>query len=256
MNAAVETVQNSAINCRDVTKTYGEGNAAVQALRGVNLEVRAGELMMLVGPSGCGKTTLISVLAGLLERDAGECSVLGRDYRQMTVNEKTRFRGRNIGFVFQSFDLIPTLTAAENACIPLLIGGMKRKAALAKARDVLHKAAFDDRMMRALPAELSGGQQQRVAIARALVHNPKMIVCDEPTSALDSETGNKVMKLMREFALGHERVLVVVTHDARIFQFADRIAWMEDGRITKVDKPPTSGQPKVADSQQELLDHS
>ena len=228
----------TAINCRGVTKTYGEGNAAVQALRGVDLEVRMGELLMLVGPSGCGKTTLISVLAGLLQRDAGDCSVLAHDYEQMDRQETTRFRGKNIGFVFQSFDLIPTLTAAENAAIPLLIGGVKRKMALEKTRAVLKTVGFDDRMMNSLPAALSGGQQQRVAIARALVHHPKLIVCDEPTSALDRQSGRMVMTLMREFARGQDRVLVVVTHDDRIFEFADRIAWMEDGRITKVENAP------------------
>ena len=235
----------AAIRCRGVTKTYGQGNAAVQALRGVDLEVSPGELLMLVGPSGCGKTTLISVLAGLMQRDAGDCSVLAHDYREMGVNETTRFRGRNIGFVFQSFDLIPALTAAENAATPLLIGGVKRPAALEQTRAVLQKMGFDDRMMRSLPAELSGGQQQRVAIARAVVHDPKLIVCDEPTSALDTESGHRVMSLLRELALGEDRVLVVVTHDARIFEFADRIAWMEDGRITRIEhalsresKPP------------------
>ena len=192
---------------------------------------------MLVGPSGCGKTTLISVLAGLLHRDAGECSVLDHDYRKMALNKTTLFRGRNIGFVFQSFDLIPALTAIENAAIPLLIGGMKRRAAMEQAQAVLLKVGFDDRMMRSLPAKLSGGQQQRVAIARAMVHDPRMIVCDEPTSALDSESGHMVMELMRQFALGKDRLLVVVTHDARIFEFADRIARMEDGRITRIEKP-------------------
>ena len=232
----------TAISCRGVTKTYGHGNAAVQALRGVDLEVRTGELLMLVGPSGCGKTTLISVLAGLLQRDAGECSVLDRDYLQMARDETTRFRGQNIGFVFQSFDLIPALTAAENAAVPLLLSDMKWHEALELARAVLKKVGFDDRMMRSLPAELSGGQQQRVAIARAMVHNPRMIVCDEPTSALDSESGHMVMALMRQFALGSDRVLVVVTHDARIFEFADRIARMEDGRITGIENPRSRGQ--------------
>ena len=242
METPVEPARNqAAISCRGVTKTYGHGNAAVQALRGVDLEVRTGELLMLVGPSGCGKTTLISVLAGLLQRDAGECSVLDHDYRRMTLNETTRFRGRNMGFVFQSFDLIPSLTAVENAAIPLLIDGVKRHAAREQARAVLQKMGFDDRMMRSLPAELSGGQQQRVAIARAMVHNPRMIVCDEPTSALDRESGHRVMNVMREFALGQDRVLVVVTHDTRIFEFADRIAWMEDGRITRIENGPGRG---------------
>ena len=232
----------TAINCRGVTKTYGEGNAAVQALRGVDLEVRTGELLMLVGPSGCGKTTLISELAGLLHRDAGECTVLDHDFQKMNPTETTRFRGTQIGFVFQSFDLIPALTATENAAIPLLIGGTKRRLALEKTRAVLKTVGFDDRMMDSLPAGLSGGQQQRVAIARALVHDPKLIVCDEPTSALDSQSGKQVMELMREFARGQDRLLVVVTHDERIFEFADRIAWMEDGRITKVENGPARAQ--------------
>jgi len=226
-----------AIRCCGVTKTYGHGNAAVQALRGVDLKVRMGELLMLVGPSGCGKTTLISVLAGLLNRDAGECSVLGRDYQEMAIHQTTRFRGQNIGFVFQSFDLIPALTAVENAATPLLINGAKWRTAVQQASAVLRQVGFDDRMMRSLPRELSGGQQQRVAVARAMVHNPRMIVCDEPTSALDRDTGHAVMNLMRQFALGKDRVLVVVTHDARIFEFADCIARMEDGRITQVERP-------------------
>ena len=235
---AEPTKAQAGIRCRGVTKTYGQGNAAVQALRGVDLEVHTGELLMLVGPSGCGKTTLISVLAGLLQRDDGDCSVLDHDYQQMSLDETTRFRGRNIGFVFQTFDLIPALTAAENAATPLLINGMKRRAALEQAGAVLKKVGFDDRMISSLPADLSGGQKQRIAIARAMVHDPRMIVCDEPTSALDSESGHMVMELMRQFALGKDRVLVVVTHDARIFEFADRIARMEDGRITRIEIPP------------------
>jgi len=231
----------TAISCRGVTKTYGQGNTAVQALRGVDLEVRLGELLMLVGPSGCGKTTLISVLAGLLQRDGGDCSVLDHDYTQMSLNETTRFRGRNIGFVFQTFNLIPALTAAENVATPLLINGAKRRAALEQAGAELNKVGFDDRMIHSLPMDLSGGQQQRAAVARAMVHGPRMIVCDEPTSALDSESGHLVMNLMRKFALGKDRVLVVVTHDTRIFEFADRIARMDDGRITRIEYPPNSG---------------
>ncbi|MBI3418407.1 MAG: ABC transporter ATP-binding protein [Verrucomicrobia bacterium] len=227
-----------AVSCHAVTKTYGRGTAAVQALRGVDLEVRAGELLMLVGPSGCGKTTLISVIAGVLGRDAGDCVVSEHDYREMAELETTCFRGRNIGFVFQAFNLIPTLTAAENVAAPLIINGMKRHAAVHHAGEVLAKVGFDERMMRSFPQDLSGGQQQRVAIARAMVHDPRLIVCDEPTSALDSETGRMVMDLMRRVALGKDRALVVVTHDARIFEFADRIARMEDGRITKVENPP------------------
>jgi putative ABC transport system ATP-binding protein len=236
--AGIEKDLQIAVRCHGVTKTYGRDNAAVQALRGVDLEVRTGELLMLVGPSGCGKTTLISVLAGVLRRDGGDCSVLEHDYNEMKEEETTRFRGKNVGFVFQAFNLIPALTAAENVATPLIINGVKLRAAVEQARVVLRKVGFDDRMIRSLPMDLSGGQQQRVAIARALVHNPRLIVCDEPTSALDSETGRKVMELMRQLALGKDRALIVVTHDARIFEFADRIAQMEDGQITGIANPP------------------
>ncbi|MEO6874055.1 MAG: ABC transporter ATP-binding protein [Opitutaceae bacterium] len=218
-----------------MTKTFGSGNAAVQALRGVDLEVHPGEMLILEGPSGCGKTTLISILAGLMRRDSGECSVLAQDYDLMSPNETAHFRGRNVGFVFQAFNLIPALTADENAATPLLIAGLKRPAALARARAVLAEMGFDDRMMRSRPTDLSGGQQQRVAIARAMVHHPRLIVCDEPTSALDRESGRAVMELMRRVALSPDRVLIVVTHDDRIFEFADRIARMEDGRIIRID---------------------
>jgi putative ABC transport system ATP-binding protein len=230
--AAVDA--NVAVHCRGITKTYGSGSAAVTALRGIDLDVRRGELLMLVGPSGCGKTTLISVIAGILDRDGGECSVFGHDYLQMSQHEKTRYRGESIGFVFQAFNLLPTLTTAENVSIPLLINGAARGLALSKAKDMLARVGLGDRV-NALPAELSGGQQQRVAIARALIHEPKLIVCDEPTSALDHETGHNVMAMLKNVALKPDRALVIVTHDARIFEFADRIARMDDGRIIKIE---------------------
>ncbi len=222
-----------AVHCRGVTKTYGTGETRVQALRGIDLEVRLGELMMLVGPSGSGKTTLISVIAGILDQDDGECRVFGEDFKHMPQRAKTAYRGRNVGFVFQQFNLLPTLSAAENVAVPLLINGVRRREALEKARAVLDRVGLGDRT-HSLPAELSGGQQQRVAIARSLVHGPRLIVCDEPTSSLDHETGHHVMELMRSVALGEDRALVIVTHDARIFQFADRIAKMDDGHIVAV----------------------
>jgi putative ABC transport system ATP-binding protein len=150
-----------AVRCTGVTKTYGHGSNAVQALRGVDLDVRVGELLMLVGPSGCGKTTLISVLAGVLRRDGGDCLVFENDYLKMADVETTRFRGKNIGFVFQALNLIPTLSAAENVAAPLIINGTKRRAAVGQARRVLNEVGFDERMMNSLPADLSGGQQQR-----------------------------------------------------------------------------------------------
>src|SRR5438105_6973328 len=149
-----------AVRVDNVTKTYGAGDSAVVALRGVDLEVKCGELMMLVGPSGCGKTTLISVIAGILDQDSGECRVFGQDYHRMTGREKTRYRGETIGFVFQAFNLLPTLTAAENAAVPLLINGMPRKAAVERARAMLDKVGLGERP-HSLPPHLSGGQQQR-----------------------------------------------------------------------------------------------
>jgi putative ABC transport system ATP-binding protein len=225
-----------AVKCHNLRKTYGEGPAAVQALRQVDLEVRTGELLMLVGPSGCGKTTLISIIAGILDQSEGDCLVFDQDFKNMRAQDKTRYRGENIGFVFQAYNLIPALTAAENVAVPLLLHSAKRHEATARAGEVLKQVGFDERMMGSLPSELSGGQQQRVAIARAMVHNPKLIVCDEPTSALDHDNGQRIMELLREVALQEGRALVVVTHDARIFGFADRIAKMDDGRIEQVVK--------------------
>lgn len=222
-----------AVDCSGVTKSYGTGDARVTALRGIDLQARCDELMMLVGPSGCGKTTLISVIAGILDRDAGECNVFGHDYGKMTQGERTAFRGKTIGFVFQAFNLLPTLTAQENAAIPLLLNGVRKREALDRAREMLERVGLGGRT-HSLPAQLSGGQQQRVAIARSLVHSPRLIVCDEPTSALDHETGHKVMELLREMALGQGRALIIVTHDSRIFEFADRIARMDDGRVVSV----------------------
>jgi len=223
-----------AVFCKNVTKSYVTGPTKVMALRGVDLEVRQGELLMLVGPSGCGKTTLISVVAGILDHDEGECLVFQRDLRGMGQTKKTRYRGQNVGFVFQAYNLLPTLTALENVSVPLLILGVARKEAHERAKDILEQVGLADRMF-ASPAQLSGGQQQRVAIARALIHGPKLIVCDEPTSALDAETGHRVMEVLRDSALSSERALIIVTHDNRIFNFADRIARMEDGRIVSVE---------------------
>ena len=222
-----------AVRCRGVTKTYGAGDASVMALRGVDLDVRRGELLMLVGPSGCGKTTLISVIGAILDQDSGDCEVLGQNLNNMGQKERTRFRGASIGFVFQSFNLLPALTAVENVAVPLLINGISWKDAESRARETLVQVDLAQRLS-ALPAQLSGGQQQRVAIARALVHDPKLIVCDEPTSNLDHETGRSVMNILRGIAKTPERALIVVTHDPRIFEFADRIANMDDGKIVDV----------------------
>jgi putative ABC transport system ATP-binding protein len=225
-----------AVVCHGIIKAYGNGATQVTALHGINLEVARGELLMLVGPSGCGKTTLISIIAGILSQDAGDCAVLGKNLSNMDQAAKTAFRRHAIGFVFQSYNLIPQLDAAENVMIPLLLNHVPRRQALIKARQALDRVGLADRFA-SLPGQLSGGQQQRVAIARALAHDPHLIVCDEPTSALDQAAGHLVMDILRAVTRDDRRTLIVVTHDPRIFDFADRLAHMDDGRIKRVEKP-------------------
>jgi putative ABC transport system ATP-binding protein len=226
-----------AVRVRGVTKEFGSGGAITRALRGVDLDIPYGELLMLVGPSGCGKTTLVSIVAGTLEPTAGDVAVLGQDLVRMSNGRKVKFRRDNVGFVFQAFNLLPALTAAENAAVPLLIAGWNRRRAVEAAADVLDQLGMGDRLTN-LPSELSGGQQQRVAIARALVHEPRLLVCDEPTSALDAENGRITMELIQKIAVQPDRVVIVVTHDTRVYSFADRIASMEDGRIDSVSVGP------------------
>jgi putative ABC transport system ATP-binding protein len=225
-----------AVQCRGVTKTYGAGATAVHALRGIDLEARRGETLMVVGPSGSGKTTLISIVSGLLDQDDGECDVLGYRIRDMAERSRARLRGRSIGFVFQAFNLLPALSAAENVAVPLILAGEPRRSALKTAAAVLDSVGLGKRPG-ALPAELSGGEQQRVAIARAIVHRPNLIVCDEPTSNLDHATGQEMMELIRKIANEDDRCVIIVTHDTRILEFADRVARMEDGRIVGIGAP-------------------
>lgn len=226
----------AAVVCRQVTKNYGSGDSLVRALRGVDLDIYPGELTLLVGPSGCGKTTLLSVVAGILEPTAGQVHVLGRDLTRMSGSAKVRFRRENIGFVFQQYNLLPALTAAENVTIPLILAGHSRRKSLAAAHELLGRMYMGQRGEH-FPTQLSGGQQQRVAIARALVHHPKLLVCDEPTSALDAKTGHTIMELLRTVAVEGDRAVIIVTHDSRVFEFGDCIAQMEDGHIIGVDRP-------------------
>jgi putative ABC transport system ATP-binding protein len=227
------------VACARVTKHFGEGENRVEVLRGVDLSIPFGEMTLLVGPSGCGKTTMLSVIAGLLYRSGGELSVLGRDLSELSGAEAVQFRRRNLGFVFQQFNLLPSLTAAENAAVPLLAAGVKKKEAVDRSRALLDQLGLGTRA-NAFPNTLSGGQQQRVALARALVHDPRLIVCDEPTSALDHETGQTVMELLTRIAVKPGRAVIVVTHDARVFDFADRIAHMDDGRIQAISHQPSA----------------
>ena len=230
----------TAVNCTGITKWFGEGDARVQALRGLDLEIGMGELAMLVGPSGCGKTTLISIIAGLLDATEGHLEVLGTNPPLLAPEEQILFRRKNLGFVFQQFNLLPTLTAAENVAVPLFVAGFPRRAAVEQASELLNELGLGDHLSY-LPSQLSGGQQQRVAIARALIHDPKLVVCDEPTSALDAKTGHNVMELFADVAIRPDRALIVVTHDSRIFEFADVITHMEDGRAVGEERKKTNG---------------
>jgi putative ABC transport system ATP-binding protein len=223
-----------AVRAEGISKWFGESEARIQALRRLDLDIRMGELAMLVGPSGCGKTTLISVVAGLLDASEGDLEVLGERPARMASKQQILFRRRNLGFVFQQFNLLPALTAAENVAVPLFVAGWKRQTAVEKAGELLAQLGMADRVY-SLPSQLSGGQQQRVAMARALIHDPRLVLCDEPTSALDAQAGQRVMELLAEIAVRPDRAVIVVTHDSRVLDFADTIAHMEDGRITHVE---------------------
>jgi len=225
--------QEIAIHCHNIVKVYGSGTSEVLALHGVDIDIYSGELMMIVGPSGSGKTTLISIISTLLTPDRGLCRVLGVDLANISKEEKILFRRDHIGFVFQAFNLLPTLTAQENVAVPLLVQGIKRREVMERAVEALISVGLN-RRHHALPSQMSGGEKQRVAIARAIVHNPKLIICDEPTSNLDHVTGRNVMKLLRNLSKERQTTVVVVTHDNRILEFADRIAYMDDGKITHI----------------------
>ena len=223
------------VNVRGVEKSFGEGANRLHVLKKVDLQACTGEILMLVGPSGCGKTTLLSAIAGTLKVDAGQIEVFGKELTTLSGGALTRFRAQNIGFIFQQFNLIPTLTIAENVGIPLLIQGVSSGTALKRSRETLERVGLGDRW-KERPNKLSGGQQQRVAIARALVHEPPLVICDEPTAALDSMNGEIVLDLFSQVARTPNRAVIIVTHDNRIFSYADRIAHMDDGEIVEVRK--------------------
>ncbi len=209
-----------AVQVRGLVKSFGSGDTTVTVLKGIDLDVHFGELLLLVGESGGGKTTLLSAIAGILDIDAGDLTVLGASLTTMSSGTRTTFRGRTMGFIYQQFNLLPALTAAENVAIPLLIQGRRRNAAISEARLMLARVGLSDRT-EFFPKNLSGGQQQRVAIARALVNKPQLLVCDEPTAALDGPNGQKIMELIRGVGRAPNRCVIVVTHDSRIFHFGD-----------------------------------
>jgi putative ABC transport system ATP-binding protein len=224
--------EDMAVRLRGLSKHFGTGAQRVTALRSVDWDVAAGQMSMIVGPSGCGKTTLLSIIAGVLDCDEGRVEVFGHDLTAMGDRARTTFRARHIGFVFQQYNLLPALTAAENVATPLVLTGWPWAKAIRRGREVLGTLGMGDRT-ESLPGQLSGGQQQRVAIARALAHEPSLLVCDEPTAALDHETGHTVLELLRAAAVRPGRAVIIVTHDNRIFHYGERIVHMDDGRIVK-----------------------
>lgn len=219
-----------AIETKNLCKDFEAGDRMVRVIDSISIQIRLGELTMLVGPSGCGKTTLISLMTSILSVTEGSINVLGQTLTSMRDRDKVKFRRNNIGFIFQQYNLLSALTAAENAAVPLIAAGVDFDQAVAQAHTILARIGMADHETK-LPRQLSGGQQQRVAIARALVHHPKLVVCDEPTAALDAKTGQSVMQILRTMANEENRAVVVVTHDNRIYHYADRILEMSDGRI-------------------------
>lgn len=232
--------QPAAVRARGIVKSFGIGDTQVRVLRGIDLDIYLGEMLLLVGESGGGKTTLLSAIAGILDIDAGDIDVLGVPLSSLPPGKRTTFRGHTMGFIYQQFNLLPALTAAENVAVPLLIQKVGRHEAIRRARAMLDRVGLGDRS-EFLPKNLSGGQQQRVAIARALVNEPRLLICDEPTAALDGPNGQKIMALLREVGRSPERCVVVVTHDSRIFHFGDRMAKLTDGRIVGIEAIPPEG---------------
>jgi len=220
----------AAVACRDLKMQFGEGENAQFVLRGVSLDIKPGELTIIAGPSGCGKTTLLSIIGGALKPTSGDATVLGRNLGSMSGAEMARFRREDVGFIFQQYNLVPALRAVENAAMPLIIAGAPARAAYAAASRELEALGLAAHTWK-FPRQLSGGQQQRVAIARALVHQPRLIICDEPTAALDSASGEAVMTILQSLAMDKDRAVIVVTHDHRVFSFADRLIELEDGFV-------------------------
>lgn len=219
------------ICARGIVRDFEAGQTTIRVLHGIDADIQPGQMTYVVGESGSGKTTLISIMCGILYPTAGEVKVFGTDIYKLTDTQLVNFRLKNIGFIFQQYNLIPSIDAAANAAVPLIAQGVPLAEARARAKVLLDKLNIGDQADK-LPRQLSGGQQQRVAIARALVHEPRLVVCDEPTAALDARSGRRVMDLLREVAVAPDRACIIVTHDNRIFDLADRIIVLEDGRIT------------------------
>jgi putative ABC transport system ATP-binding protein len=223
---------NAAISVEHITKTYAQGVAAVRALDDVSMKVESGEVVLLMGPSGSGKTTLLSIMGCILKASSGRIKIQGREVSQLSERQIPRVRLKEIGFIFQGFNLFPTLTAGENVEIALDLHGVRGRKARIKAGELLEQVNLSDKY-KAYPADLSGGQKQRVAIARALAGEPEIVLADEPTAALDSQSGRVVMKMLRDLAHERGRAVVIVTHDNRVLEYGDRIVHIEDGQLSE-----------------------
>lgn len=228
--AGSDTAGQIAVRCRSISKSYGSGLSRTRVLRDVEFEAALGDLTFIRGPSGSGKTTLLSIIAGVLRPDSGGVEIFSRSLYGMRGGTRAKFRSRNIGFVLQQFNLLPALDLIENVAVPLQIAGSSTGVAHRFARLALARVGIAD-LARRHPPELSVGQQQRVAVARAIVHSPRLIICDEPTGALDGATGSAVMQTLRDIAASTGTAIIVVTHDHRAMQFADRVYRMSGGSL-------------------------
>ena len=218
------------VETEQLTRVYGEGETAVTALEDINLQLAAGEFLAVMGPSGCGKSTLLHLVGGLDRPTSGRVLLNGRDLAELNDTALTELRRRQIGFVFQFFNLIPVLSAVENAALPLILDGLKPALAQARAKAWLERLALPDRLNHR-PDQLSGGEQQRVAIARALVAEPVLLLADEPTGNLDTRAGDEIARLLRQVSDEWGQTVLMVTHDPRIAAYADRIVLLEDGQM-------------------------
>jgi len=223
----------SAICARGITRDFEAGQTTIRVLHGIDTDIRSGEMTYVVGESGSGKTTLISIMCGILWPTSGEVKVFGTDIYKLSDTELVNFRLNNIGFIFQQYNLIPSIDAVTNAAVPLIAQGMRIAEARERAQVLLDKLNIGDEALK-LPRQLSGGQQQRVAIARALATNPSVMLCDEPSGSLDFETGKHIFKLLRDLNQQNNKVMCVVTHNAPIGEIGDRVIRLHDGKIADI----------------------
>lgn len=225
----------SIISTKNVSKTFGSGRTAVTAIRDVSLEVNSGEVILIMGPSGSGKTTLLSMIGTLLTPSEGEITVGGQSVVGMSSTQLADLRLMQLGFIFQSSNLLAALSAEQNVAVPLIADGMNKKKAGARSQQLLERFHLGKRLGN-LPSQLSGGEKQRVAIARALANDPKVILADEPTASLDSQTGREVMQLLCDVACKEGRAVIIVSHDPRLVEIANRVITIEDGKLVKEDR--------------------